>query len=706
MAERKPVEAKDVLWKPIVNPALKATEYALRRAFGIQYPLYGAANVLIVSQNIFLDRDRYALEQKNALARDVPEHGLPLDLVIDQSAASTTVVDGPSGPSYYFSVADIGPFLAMAPGHPSSNEVASVGASFLSKHLVNLILDHDTKPVTISRDTRVLKFLSEQVIETLEAKAKDKGKTSEIKDYLQELRSRFTDVSNLSLVGKGIQLELRDGELTLLYLMRAHQKVILDILTEEAYKSFVTRMREILPWFVHPDRWNPVFKSDARSPEFIAMSDQLKDVLKNEGLLDPKKLVESFLNSELAISISKSVIAEITGEDPTLGFEESTAQQAVVVGTDEKITEISKTPRIKTTKNKRPAPAKKTPIKNQPKRPLKKTQAPQNQKPVQIESSPVEALINQVYADGSGQEAEKLGRPQRVDEIIKIAIKSLKEFYPDLPVLPEESFNLLSSRDFWQIYDSTHQVRNRVIQPPKLPSSFQDESVYPPQVYLSADEFSDIESEDLELKTLAEWELAKTIIQNFILFARTPKFYNHPHEPFWTEALQKAIEKGRIFPPQKYPIINEENLQVGILTYTSLTEEDETSQIALDGAEIKFRILPNTTGNDFSYSEVTRAGEELELAVSVYIASILVETMIDSMSEFYPEDLQVEARKRYKSYLTPSREETERFASLNKFLESIGLSNFSAIISAHSKSEIPLLYMQAKTQDPDLEYPS
>ncbi|OGD86921.1 hypothetical protein A2870_00350 [Candidatus Curtissbacteria bacterium RIFCSPHIGHO2_01_FULL_41_11] len=740
MVERTEHDVPEHVWKeaerldrhPAVQATLDQAQQTLESVFGI-----GTGQINLKTSVRFLPKknveDTYYHDLRS---NEVIFHGFAQRRITPKPEAFHYPTGIEAGDGAILMVAeDFSDFFPEAMDKERSQLIASAGSVTLFRTLMNIVPDSLTSEKQVKANNSALRKMCEQLVEDIPNTAAVHLDPEVIK-FANEMRDTIEKEEGLDIICRGVVSTVRIDGKNAVYIFEDHHDAVKQMLYEHAQGNFVKRMFKWAKfrnkrWFVLPDHWPQGwgFKVNEDRQAYV----EVKGEIKKRGLESPKSLFQAFRRSELAFSFLRDFMPEITPEEISqtqdtnekIQAEESTekvdekqsetliengelntlAEKPATTVHDEDAVQDSTTEIIeqkraaRKDKKKKRKSGHKRPVQTQPKkRPINK-QEPQVQKLIQIESSPTETVINILSS-------ESLGRPKRVDEIIKIAIESLKEFYPDLPTLPQDSFNFIDPEEFQKIYDITHKVRNQTTPPAKLPPSFQDESIYPPQVFINAGEFADIENDDIELKTFAEWELAKTVIQNFLLHARTPRYYHYPHEPFWTEALERSIEQGIITPPQEYPVINQDNLDVAVQTYKSFLEEDETGQTVLDGAEIKFVIRINRDGNDSTDAEITRTGQALEDTLIRYMSHILVETMLDKMQEDYTEELQAEARKIYKSYLTPSTSEAVKFEDLKAFLNTLGLKSLRKIIASHSKSEIPLLYLEAKEQNPRLVYPA
>ena len=247
--------------------------------------------IFVVPDSRVAEEDALSRIEINGIVRDLDAKGLGF-----ASQNTVAVRTSSQGVILYASFDRFAEsFLVSQKDEPKT---ASVGAIALFTTVAEELYDNCAREIKLPYSERVVSGLISETVQ-IASKIAQEHQELELSAYPQELQKKL-ESENLTLVGKGAEVQLRLGNLVYLFASHDQQVLALRILREKAVNEFFKQMKKACDWFVPPQHWTQDLQNlyAARlgpSPEISELS-----VNKNGVIIGLSRLGISFLSSELA----------------------------------------------------------------------------------------------------------------------------------------------------------------------------------------------------------------------------------------------------------------------------------------------------------------------------------------------------------------------------------------------------------------------
>lgn len=244
---------------------------------------------------------------ENAIIQDLERWGLPIDSVALVSPVAPRIEQGDLD-----FVANYQIFSAVVRGSMPSDsrerEAASRAATALFGSVFSVVLENLPKEVQLELNEDLVNTMRQSTREFIEALGKGSGRESEFKDFAEEFDLDLQTDPNLEIVAKGAQIMIKTTRgginLDAMSVFDDCQVAMIELLAFNAQKQFTDQITRNTFWFKSFEGDALKFGSDPAARQEV--NEALKELCINDQ--DPKRVLEAFLSSDLAIALAKRSI--------------------------------------------------------------------------------------------------------------------------------------------------------------------------------------------------------------------------------------------------------------------------------------------------------------------------------------------------------------------------------------------------------------
>ncbi len=733
---------------PYVREVIRESRTVLQKSFGINPSQFNFA-----TGNLFVPYEERAesfsrhVTFNNVIVGETRSRGIYLkDAYLPQVPYYDIQKDNPQDPADVLISTE--PFVHFFQDSIVSKKdqlLASQGSLYLFRSLVQAVTQELTPVVKLEASREVLVQLAQEAVGHIPEYVKNPFDPIVIK-LMEDMKVQIKDGEKLSLQAEGavVGLMLNGRTLDAYYeyeetlLLQMLYRVPEDNLKKRLGNSRINGKR----WFIQPEEWpsDYPYREHERGDRFLelkAFLDQrgINDLfprivssemglifLENEGIpfarmaevekpqeQNLKEAVTPILQPEIEILASAEI--EIGINSPVEKTILPIAEPMEVADNPERGESVDESDENKQKREKKKKG--KPPI--APKQIFKRSAKPPRSIPIvvpEVSVEPLDKLIAMAFGDGAEVREEK---PKRADEIISLADKTLKDFYPLAYTFIRENVLWLPQDEYQKTYENMPETELNsfrdfllgnmgYVKPVrrKVPdSAFVDYSFPQPTLCLPSDTYKLLEDQDIEMNNWLEIKLATDIVTNAI-FA-SPIFRDYPRDGSMIEIMKNGLEQKRTAWVEDYPGLDPNKVDSGIEAMSQIVEHDESGQIIFRGMQLIYKLnLSNKGGEPAQFLPL--AGEEMDDIVVRYLASKVVGQMITEMVGSSPKNQQAEIKKRYFEHLAELEHSSGEFENVEDFFNKIGVQGYRNIIAYYEGSFIPQLFLEAKIKKPDIAY--
>lgn len=629
MAERPLTETLEVSKK--IDETINISRRVLD-SFGMKMP-----DVSLVTKDQLKKDAREFLKRTSAIASKFIDQDFPLEIVAETTEPLGIISIPPEREAgkitLHLSRVHFRTQFENNVQSPENTHIAAIG---LFMGIARLTLEHAAQEVKLPWHQGLALKLIEDLKDEIESSSKPYDNHEEIVKFSTNFLVNAILRPDLNLFGQGIAIQLKaNGERYGEGNATSDSKLRLKLAIFMAH-TFIKEMKK-LPWFRPSETWiRDLLKDFRANTEIPAERDSYLEQLLND-----------YLSGDLARRSYEELTKEFGTEQENVRVDIPQTENTILEEENESETEIV--------------------------RPDQDIEHPEV-----FERNSLNGVSGQVTVDKivalaidktprtriRKEELEDAVRVKRFAQLVNITLEKLKEI-SECVILTPESFNLLDGRN------------NK--------SYFADALLDPPQIFIASDVIDFLNDEDIDLKTLADFEIARSIAETAIYYSVKPVYLQAPFDGIFLQTMRSATngekEKARAF----------------------MTEE--RSQIVLKGTEIVFSTMLNDQNGNSTDKEIAVAGRKMGDEVTRFIANGIVAEILEVMASSYPENIREDILTKYKTHLDDSRKYSAFQDQINKFLRTIGLQHLDQIAHYYLRSEIPLLYSDLKILHPQLVYP-
>ncbi|HSX19360.1 MAG TPA: hypothetical protein VLE91_04520 [Candidatus Saccharimonadales bacterium] len=295
---------------------IRITDQILQQ-YGINAGLTEPGRVIFKSAAAINEEDKRQVIATSPIAKAIIERDLPVQPISNKRDFDAIVLNGSTqGPHFAVSFT-IGEFyLRKDPEALINREAMSYASVLLFSNLLRLAIDHQASLVELDRKPETLRVLRADMLATIKSFAEGDNEAS-MTELADETAKTTRYLDELSVTGKGAEVELRVNGLTLIRFNEGDNAQVLAMINTAYTGDFIHQMSRRVSWFVPPTSWKNL-ESAKYHMDSKKTSRQILENIRNsdpdyEMPEDPQTVLELFLSGEFSRRKLPTLVRKLEG---------------------------------------------------------------------------------------------------------------------------------------------------------------------------------------------------------------------------------------------------------------------------------------------------------------------------------------------------------------------------------------------------------